>query len=129
MPDPSINVGLGWVVRTSDGEYANGFEQHVADDHVKDDAETFQVYVSNAMGAADLAVNAYRYGFGLNGVAMVAATTVKEADGWVANHAQLEPDEVKVSAARTELMQALDALDWDGATLADPQWLVLVAYG
>lgn len=129
MSDPSINVGLGWVVRTSDGSYASDFKQHVDSEHVDDDAEQLQVHVGNVMGANNLAVAAYRYGLDLNGLALVAETTVKEADGWATNHADLVPDDVKTIAARAELHQALDALGWDGATNDDPQWLVLVAYG
>lgn len=129
MPDPSINVGLGWVVRASDGAYVSDFEQHVSEDHRADDADALQAYVGNVVGASGLAVAAYRFGLDLNGLALVAETTVKEADGWVANHNQLAPDDVKTTAGRAELQQALDALGWDGATTADPQWLVLVAYG
>jgi hypothetical protein len=121
----SVTSGYGWVIVTDDGEYAVELEEHLSDDQRKDLSEAINRVVSKD----GIAVVYESFGYDFEQAALLASDSVHESYDYVHEAAQHAPNVVAEAQYRRELLQALDALEWDEAGLGEPKWLILITYG
>lgn len=121
----TVTRAYGWVIDKFDGDYAANLAQFIPPSPELDLLE----WVEKRMKENSLDVEVDSFGYDFQSQALVHRASAVNTYDWYHDAALLQPDVKAEAAYKRELLQALDALEWDEAGLGDPSWLVLITYG